>query len=47
MNGEQGSKIFQRSYYDHVIRNQNDYDEVWQYIENNPKKWVLEHNKTP
>ena len=36
-----GEKIFQRSYYDHVIRNQQDYNETWQYIENNPRKWFL------
>lgn len=35
-------KLFQRSYYDHVIRNQQDYDEVWEYIENNPRKWVIQ-----
>ena len=39
---EIGEPIFQRSYYDHVIRNQRDYDEIWQYIENNPKKWVMQ-----
>ena len=37
-----GEKIFQRSYYDHVIRNQRDYNEVWEYIENNPLKWIVE-----
>ena len=36
-----GEKLFQRSYYDHVIRNQQDYDEIWQYIENNPRKWLM------
>lgn len=36
-----GEKLFQRSYYDHVIRNQRDYDEIWQYIENNPRKWII------
>lgn len=36
-----GAKLFQRSYYDHVIRNQQDYDEICQYIENNPRKWVM------
>ena len=41
---EIGGSIFQRSYHDHVIRNQRDYDEVWEYIENNPRKWALEHN---
>ena len=40
--GTQGERVLQRSYYDHVIRNQQDYDEVWQYIENNPKKWIME-----
>ena len=35
-------KLFQRSYYDHVIRNQRDYNEIWEYIENNPRKWVIE-----
>ena len=37
-----GATLFQRSYYDHVIRNQRDYDEIWQYIENNPRKWAME-----
>ena len=39
---EIGTSIFQRSYYDHVIRNQQDYDEIWQYIENNPCAWRIE-----
>ena len=38
---EIGKSIFQRSYYDHVIRNRQDYDEIWEYIENNPRKWVI------
>ena len=37
-----GERIFQRSYYDHVIRNQQDYDEIWQYIDNNPRKWFIQ-----
>ena len=37
-------KLWQKSYYDHVIRNQQDYDETWQYIENNPAKWMLIHH---
>ena len=35
-----GAGIFQRSYYDHVIRNEKDYLEIWNYIEGNPSKWV-------
>ena len=33
--------IWQKTYYDHAIRNQTDYDEVWRYIENNPLKYLL------
>ena len=41
-NKEYGMNIWQSRYYDHVIRNQQDYDEIWQYIENNPQKWLME-----
>jgi len=37
-------KLWQKSYYDHIIRNQADYNEIWEYIENNPQKWMLIHN---
>ena len=40
-----GRPIWQKSFYDHGIRNQLDYDEIWQYIENNPLKYAL--NRTP
>ena len=43
---EIGEPIFQRSYYDHVIRNQRDYNEIWEYIENNPRKWMLKKQGT-
>ena len=38
-------KLWQRSYYDHVIRNQQDYNEIWEYIQYNPTKWMLMHSK--
>ena len=38
-------KIWQKSYYDHVIRNQRDYDEIWTYIDQNPVKWQMIHEK--
>ena len=44
-NREYGKNIWQGRYYDHVIRNQQDYDEIWQYIENNPRKWILENTE--
>ena len=33
------NKIFQRNYYEHIIRNQNDYNRIEQYILDNPKNW--------
>ena len=38
-NKECGDNIWQRSFYDHIIRNQNDYNEVVKYIDENPIKW--------
>lgn len=37
-----GFPVWQKLFHDHVIRGQRDYDEVWEYIENNPKKWQLD-----
>ena len=31
--------IWQRSFYDHIVRNEEDYKRIWKYIENNPIKW--------
>ena len=36
-------KLWQKSYYDHIIRNQDDYNEKWDYIENNPKSYALKN----
>ena len=33
------SPIWQRSFYDHVIRDQRDYDKIAKYIHDNPAKW--------
>ena len=35
-----GFPVWQKLFYDHIIRNGNDYREIWEYIENNPLKWV-------
>ena len=34
-----GVQLWQRGYYDHIIRHQLDYDTIWQYIDENPAKW--------
>ena len=31
--------VWQRSYHDHVIRNQREYEKIWNYIDGNPLKW--------
>ncbi len=34
-----GQAIWQKSFYDHGIRNQQDYLQIWEYIDNNPVRW--------
>lgn len=31
--------IWQKSFHDHIIRNQNSYEKIWNYIDGNPLKW--------
>ncbi len=38
-NREIGHNIFQRSFHDHIIRGENDYLKIWNYIDLNPAKW--------
>ena len=33
------NKLFQTSFYDHVIRNRKDYEEIIKYIHENPMRW--------
>ena len=40
-----GRSIWQKSFYEHGIRNQQDYDEIWEYIDNNPLKYM--QKRTP
>ena len=35
-----GFAVWQKGFYDHVIRNDNDYRDIWNYIEGNPSKWT-------
>ena len=35
-----GISIWQKSYYDHIIRNDDEYRQIWQYIDENPAKWA-------
>ncbi len=44
-NKEIGEKIWQRSFYDHIIRNEEDFYYHLQYIDENPKKWLMGKDK--
>ena len=44
-NKEIGNNIWQRSFHDHIIRNDEDYFLHLQYIEENPKKWIIGKDK--
>ena len=39
---ELGESIWQRSYYDHIIRDEHDYSVKMQYIAENPEKWYFD-----
>ncbi len=40
VNRRLGHDIWQRSFHEHVIRNEHDYREIWEYIDANPAKWA-------
>ena len=31
--------LWQRSFHDHIIRNQKQYERIWAYIDTNPMRW--------
>jgi REP element-mobilizing transposase RayT len=40
MRGTNGVPVWQRNYYEHVIRNHEDWDRIHRYIESNPLLWA-------
>lgn len=43
-----GNRLWQRNYYEHVIRNEHDLNDIRQYILDNPVKWDMdEENPNP
>jgi putative transposase len=32
-------RLWQRNYYEHIIRNEREMDAIWRYIESNPARW--------
>jgi len=39
-----GNPVFQRNYYEEIIRNEKHYNEVYDYIVSNPSKWDEDRN---
>ena len=37
---EYGKPLWQRSYHDHIARNEAEYLKIWQYIDENPARWA-------
>jgi putative transposase len=37
-------KLWQRNYYEHIIRDEGEYDRIYEYIINNPLNWAIDEN---
>lgn len=44
INQTNGLKIWQRNYYERIIRNEKEYLKIKEYIKNNPKMWSRDKN---
>ena len=41
-----GFPVWQKSFHDHIIRGKEDYRMIWDYIDQNPLKWMLDRYYT-
>ena len=37
---EAGIPVWQKSFYEHIVRNDQEYQQIWRYIDENPLKWL-------
>ena len=44
--GLEAGRLWQRGYYDHIVRSENDFLRIWTYIDNNPLRWELDRYST-
>jgi len=42
-----GAKLWQRNYYEHIVRDENELGRIRQYIMDNPAKWESDRNYQP
>lgn len=40
--GLHAAGLWQRGYYDHIVRDEADFLRIWRYIDTNPQKWELD-----
>jgi len=40
LQNQRGAVLWQRNYYEHIIRNETTFKNIWNYIDNNPRKWA-------
>ena len=45
INKEIGKNLFQTSFYDHIIRDEEDYKTRWEYIDTNPARWYEKNSQ--
>jgi len=38
-----GTPVWQRNYYEHIIRDEKEMDAIRRYILNNPLQWEMDH----
>ena len=39
-----GQPVWQRNYYEHIVRNEKEMDHIREYIRNNPMQWEIDEN---
>ena len=42
--GRSGQKVWQRDYYEHIVRDKAELNRIRRYIQNNPIQWELDNN---
>jgi len=42
-----GFSLWQKSFHDHIIRHENEYMKIWQYIDENPARWAEDKYYNP
>ena len=47
MNNRRMGKLWQRNYYEHIIRNNDEMNRIREYIINNPSKWDEDNTQIP